>query len=123
MKTVETKILFVLFVTFLLVLMLGGFFRIKAEAETSERCISASTDAAETLYRKEIKNVLKDAGAANAGVTLTKKCMDGKTLEYLVEVNLPKYIDFNAGRENALREALSAINLNVDNSNVTFSFS
>lgn len=121
MRITEKNIAQVIFVTIILVIFLGMFFRIQAVAK--ENVFSETTDAAELEYRLELKCVLADFGAKNAGITMTKTSEDGRLLAYKVNINLPKYIDFNSEKETELREALDSKTLNVEGAVVSFSFS
>ena len=117
MKTVNIK-MFVLVLALTLVCV-GGAFSIRSLARP--RSPFAMTDEQEITYRKNLKAVLKDCKASTAGINLTKKCLDGKTLEYEVIINLPKYIQ--SSEAESIREALESVNLDIEGSSVTLSFS
>ena len=89
MKTINFKMFIMILV--LTVVMIGGAFSIRSLARP--RSPFAATDEQEITYRKQLKAVLKDCKASTAGINLSKKCVDGKTLEYEVVINLPKYIN------------------------------
>lgn len=108
-------------VSMILVLFLTMAMSIKANGR--EKNMIKSNDAAETVYRNGIKAVLKDNGAKNAGVNLTKITEDGQHFEYKVVINLPGYLNLdNMEKENLLNE-LYEVELGMENADVTISFS
>lgn len=112
------KFLFSLTVVLVAAIIFGSV--VKSYARSEIRKFSSDTDEAETLYRSEIRNVLKDAGVKNAGITMTKKCEDGRTFEYDVMINLPEYIDKNEEAKEKLVESLQELELDVSDSSVEF---
>ncbi len=121
MKVTEKNVTGLIAGFIVLVLILCIFFRIKAVAK--ENYFSTDTDFCETRYRQEIKEVLNEAGAKNAGITMTKVSFDGRKLKYNVNINLPKYINLNNQEKENLLDSLYDIEMQVENSSVTFSFS
>ncbi|MBO4679576.1 MAG: hypothetical protein J5626_07885, partial [Lachnospiraceae bacterium] len=85
MKTMSLRRLVMVLV--LTAVMIGGNFSIRSLARP--RSPFAATDEQEIEYRKNLKAVLKDCKASTAGINLSKRCEDGKTLEYEVIINLP----------------------------------
>lgn len=118
MKTSEKNILGLITLTFLAFLVAFGVTKIKAVAR--EQYFDKSADAYETEYKNEIKAVLKDFGAKNAGVTMTKTCADGVNYLYSVSINLPKYVSLENGKDESLLKTLSELELNVEGAEVTF---
>ena len=121
MKLSEKNILGIIILSAALILSVGCIFHIKAVAETSY--FTRDTDTSESEYREELKDVLKAYGAKNAGITMTKTCEDGHTLNYKVVINLPDYINTENEKGEALIKALEAVELSVEDAYVTFSFS
>ena len=117
MKTVDVKMFVVILA--LAVVCVGGAFSIHSLARPHSPF--AATDEQEIIYRKNLKAVLKDCKASTAGINLTKKCVDGKTLQYDVIINLPKYIQ--SSETESIREALESVDLDIDGATVTLSFS
>ena len=117
MKSVNIK-MFVL-VLALTVVCIGGAFSIRSLARP--RSPFVGTDEQEIEYRKNLKAVLKDCKASTAGINISKKCLDGKTLEYEVIINLPKYIQ--SSEAESIREALESVDLDIEGATVNLSFS
>ena len=107
MKTVNIKMF--IMVLALAVVMIGGAFSIRSLARP--RSPFAATDEQEITYRKQLKAVLKDCKASTAGINLSKRCVDGKTLEYEVVINLPKYI--NSSETGDILSELEAVCLDI----------
>ncbi len=101
-----------------LVFIICYFSHVKAVAR--ESYFSIETDGAEIEFRKEIKEVLKNYGAKNAGITMTKTCEDGHHLDYEVKINLPGYI--SAADEKLAKGEIMKLCLMVPDSDVTFFF-
>ena len=102
-----------------MIVCVGGAFSIRSLARP--RSPFAATDEQEITYRKNLKAVLKDCKASTAGINLSKRCEDGKTLEYEVIINLPKYIT-SSEKDGILRE-LKTVDLNIEGAIVNLSFS
>ena len=117
MKTVNIK-MFIMVLVFTVV-MAGGALSIRSLARP--RSPFASTDEQEITYRKQLKAVLKDCKASTAGINLSKRCVDGKTLEYEVVINLPKYI--NSSEKGDILSKLEAVCLDIEGATVNLSFS
>jgi len=121
MKVNEKNILGIILLTIVLIIAFGSVSHIKAVAK--ESYFSNATDAAETQFRTEIKDVLKTYGAKNAGITMTKISEDGYSLEYRVVISLPDYINLENGKEESIMADLNGIVLDVSEASVEFSFS
>lgn len=121
MKEKRVNVAKFLLVSMVIVLFLTMLFSIRANAR--EKGFSKATDEAETIYRSDIRKVLKAEGAANAGINLTKITEDGRNFEYSVVINLPSYINLDDMEKENLLNELYAIKLDVENADVTFSFS
>ena len=121
MKVKDRSVLITIIIAIVLMIILGMIFHISAEA--GETHFSVSTDAAETAYRTALKTELKNAGIKNAGITLTKQCVDGHTISYQVEIHLPEYINLNEKEMTELTENLGNISMDVEDSTLSFSFS
>lgn len=119
MKAIERKVALIVLGTILLTIILGWTIHVKAVAR--EGYFSTDTDAFETAYRMELKDTLKEYGCKNAGITLTKTCEDGHHLDYSVVINLPGYI--NESEEANLLKSLRLVSLDVEDSDVSISFS
>ena len=117
MKTMSLRRLVMVLV--LIAVMIGGIFSIRSLARP--RSPFAAADEQEIEYRKNLKEVLKDCKASTAGINLSKRCEDGKTLEYEVIINLPKYIT-SSEKDGILRE-LKTVDLNIEGAIVNLSFS
>jgi len=117
MKTVNIK-MFIMVLAFL-TLMTGGIFSIRSVARPKSPF--EATDEQEITYRKQLKAVLKDCKASTAGINLSKKCLDGNTLEYEVIINLPKYL--NNEEKDIILQELRTVDLGVEGAVVNLSFS
>ena len=117
MKAANIKMFIMVLV--LAVVMIGGAFSIRSLARPGSPF--AATDEQEITYRKQLKAVLKDCKASTAGINLSKKCVDGKTLEYEVVINLPKYI--NSSEKDDIMSELKAVCLGIEGATVNLSFS
>lgn len=106
-----------------LLIILSIAFITTTRADAKARTFSKETDEAETDFRLEVKEVLKNAGARNAGITMTKSCEDGHTFNYKVMINLPGYIEINNEEKENLMASLEALCIEVADSVVEFSFS
>lgn len=119
MKAIERKVALIVLGTILLTLILGWTIHVKAVAK--ESYFSNDTDTFETAYRMELKDALKECGCKNAGITMTKTCEDGHHLDYEVVIHLPGYI--NESEEADILESLRLVSLDVEDSDVSISFS
>lgn len=119
MKTKEKSVVIIL-AGVLLGLMLILFWGTKASA--GETGFSRRTDAAESAYRMEVKDVLGDYGMRNAGVTMTKTTYDGVNINYSVMIHISSY-NINKSEKEKLVSELNALTIDVDNAGVCFSFS
>jgi len=107
--------------TILIIIFMSSILHIDAVAK--ESYFPKENNAAEINYRTEVRDVLKSAGIKNSGVTMTKKSSDGMSIEYSVEIHMPEYIKLNKTEKENLMAELTAIELDVMNSSVSFSFS
>lgn len=117
MKTINFK-MFIL-VLAMVVVCVGGAFSIRSLARP--RSPFAATDEQEITYRKNLKAVLKACKASTAGINLSKKCVDGKNLEYEVVINLPKYI--TESETESIRTELESLDLGIEGAVVVLYFS
>lgn len=106
-----------------LLIILSIAFITTTKADAKARTFSKETDAAETDFRLEVKEVLRTVGAKNAGITMTKNCEDGHTFNYMVMINLPEYVEINNEEKESLMASLQALSIEVADSVVEFSFS
>ena len=119
MRAINKKTGLALLILVFAVVMIFGLFTLHSLAESHSPF--EATDEQELTYRKELKAVLKDLKASTAGINLSKRCNDGRTLEYEVVINLPDY--FNTEEEEYIRERLEAVDLGIADATVTLSFS
>ncbi|SCX14757.1 hypothetical protein SAMN02910339_02046 [Lachnospiraceae bacterium YSD2013] len=119
MRAINRKTGLALLILTFIVIMIFGLFTLHSLAKPHNPF--EGTDEQELEYRHELKAVLKSCKASTAGINLTKRCNDGRTLEYEVVINLPKY--FNTEEREYIREQLEAVDLGVDGATVRLSFS
>lgn len=119
MRTREKSVVIIL-AGILLGVMLILFWGTKASAD--EPGFSARTDAAESSYRMEVKDVLGDYGMRNAGVTMTKTTYDGVNINYSVMIHISSY-NINKCEKERLISDLNSLEISVENAGVSFSFS
>lgn len=117
----EKAVITLLLLTVLLIIFIGSLFRIEAVAK--ENYFSKESNQAEIAYRSEIKDILKTVGAGNSGIMMTKTSADGINFDYSVQIHMPEYINLNKMEKDNLIASLKALDLGVDNSSVSFSFS
>lgn len=117
MKTINFKMFII--VLAIMIVCVGGAFSIRSMARP--RNPFAATDEQEIAYRKNLKAVLKDCKASTAGINLSKKCVDGRSLEYEVVINLPKYI--TESETESIRAELESVDLGIENAVVVLYFS
>lgn len=110
-----------LVITLLIIVTVLSICRTNVSAKARE--FSKETDTYETDFRCEVKEVLKTVGAKNAGVTMTKRCEDGHYFNYEVVINLPEYIELSNEEKENLLVTLKALDMEVTDSTVEFSFS
>ena len=115
------KIFGLVLLTLLILVLTVNLSRIKAVAGCGN--ILRESDEAEAVYRQELRDVLKEYGAKNAGINLSKGTADGETLEIDVCICLPSYIDFDDTETEDFLNALYAIDFGAENASVEFSFS
>ena len=119
MKEKEAKIcLYGLLALAVLVILLITV-SIKAQAE--RKYFDDSTSTAEAAYRSELKDVLGEFGARNAGITMTKQSTDGTNFQYCVNVHLPEYI--GETEKEIIARNLETVSIDVEKACVKFSFS
>ena len=119
MRATDRKTGLTLLILAFAVIVIFGLFTLHSLAKPHSPFEGA--DERETEYRQELKAVLKDCKASAAGINLTKRCNDGRTLEYNVVINLPKYI--NAMEEEDIRTRLEAVDIGIAGATVKLSFS
>lgn len=112
---------FVVLAALILVIVFGSIYSIKAVAR-DKTYFSTTTDQAESQYIKEVKEVLTSQQVYKAGVTMTKTTVDGSNVDYKVSIHASKYVYDHIDDLGQVVKALEDITLEVDNSNVVFSF-
>lgn len=117
----EKRLLGFLILTFIIIVIMGGVFRIQAVAK--ENCFSRDTDSVERMFMGEVKEVLAENGAKNSGVTMTKTSEGAGMVTYHVAVNLPKYIAANEEISEKIEDDLNKLNIEIENADTVFSFS
>lgn len=117
----ERKILGLLIITLLAIIFVGGMFRIQAVAK--ENCFSKDTDKVESMFVGEVKTVLAQYGAKNAGVTMTKTSEENRNVTYHVAVNLPKYISDSEEVSGKIKKALNDLSIEIECASTVFTFS
>jgi len=105
----------------LLGILILCFFSVNASA--GEPCFSKKTDAAESEFKTSVKDVLGEYGIRTAGVTMTKVSYDGVNITYKVQIHISSYKSFSETEKDKLLKDLQGLNIEVDNSEVKFSFS
>lgn len=108
-------------ITVLAIIFVSFAFHIKAVAK--ENYFAGVDNNTEISYRTSVKDVLKAAGIKNSGITMTKQSNDGINIVYSVNIHMPEYIKLNKMEKEKLLADLYAIELDVMNSSVSFSFS
>ena len=104
-----------------LIIILGSIFSIKAIAR-DKSYFSTATDAAESDYLAQIKEVLTCNEVYKAGVTMTKTTLDGVNIDYEVSIHTSEYIYDHISDWDGLFKELDELVLEVDNACVSFSF-
>lgn len=104
-----------------LIIILGSIFSIKAIAR-DKSYFSTATDAAESDYLAQIKEVLTCNEVYKAGVTMTKTTLDGVNIDYEVSIHTSEYIYDHISDWDGLFKELNELVLEVDNACVRFSF-
>ncbi len=100
------------------------FLMLHIKVSARESVFSKRTNPAEIEYRNEIRQVLKEHGIKNAGVTMTKITEDGVSIDYNISINLPSYKKLTTEEQKELEETLLGIKLNGgETSSISFSFS
>jgi hypothetical protein len=100
------------------------FLMLHIKVSARESVFNKRSNTAEIEFRNEIKQVLKDYGIKNAGVTMTKITEDGVSIDYNISINLPSYKKLTTEEQQKLEENLSGIEFKEGkSSSVSFSFS
>ncbi len=100
------------------------FLLLHIKVSARESVFNKRSNTAEIEFRNEIKQVLKDYGIKNAGVTMTKITEDGVSIDYNISINLPSYKKLTTEEQKELEETLLGIKLNGgETSSISFSFS
>ena len=122
MKITERNLLGI--VVFTLGILCLSFLLLNIKVSARESVFNKRTNSAEVEFRSEIKQVLKDCGIKNAGVTMTKITEDGVNIDYNISINLPPYKKLTTEEQKKLEENLSGIEFKEGkSSSVSFSFS
>ena len=122
MKNTERNLLGI--VVFTLGILCLSFLLLHIKVSARESVFNKRTNSAEVEFRSEIKQVLKDCGIKNAGVTMTKITEDGVNIDYNISINLPSYKKLTTEEQKELEETLLGIKLNGgETSSISFSFS
>lgn len=115
------KLIVFLILAIVITVSFGTVLYISSYAKTE--VFSEKTDAAETQFRGAVKEILKSAGAKNAGITMTKTCDSNSFVDYSVVISLPEYISLNTFEKGKLLDSLYGLNIDVKDASVSFSFS
>ena len=118
MRAINRRTGLTLLILTFVVIMIFGLFTLRSLARPHSPFEAA--DEQEVVYRKELKAVLKDCKASTAGINLSKRSNDGRTLEYEVVINLPKY--FNTEEEEDIRTRLEAVDIGIAGATVDILF-
>ena len=121
MKNKERSLMNVLILA--AVLMAVMFFLLKLSAEAKSDYFREDRSAMEAQFRGEIRKLLYEEGYKNPGINLTKTSDNGKTFEYRVLINLPKYYQITEIEEESLKNLLLDIDFFSEDSTVIISFS
>lgn len=119
MKEKEAKICLYGIMAFAVLVIILVSVRIKVRSEGVY--FDDSTSKVEAAYRGELKDILGEFGACNAGITMTKQSADGVVYKYCVNVHLPEYI--GEAEKELIADSLETVVLDVESSFVSFSFS
>lgn len=111
----------VVLLALIIFIIFGSLYSIKAFSK-EKAYFSTATDEAESLYVTELKEVLKENEIYRAGITMTKKTLDGLEIDYEVSIHTSDYIYDHISDWDKLTNELNKVTLKVDNSKVAFSF-